>query len=226
MGTSGFAYKEWKGKFYPQDISPKEMLHYYSHRLNAVEINSTFYRMPNRELLKRWSQEVPDNFIFALKAPRMITHFKRLKNAEEETEHFLAVTAELGTKLGPILFQLPPTLPFDFSRAERFLGILPPIPAVFEAGHSSWLNPEFLDLLHRKNFALCTSDRERGRAPDIVRTATWGYLRLRLGDYSESELTAWRRTIFHSEWETAYVFFKHEAEGTGPKMAMNFSQND
>jgi uncharacterized protein YecE (DUF72 family) len=224
VGTSGFSYKEWRGKFYPQDISPKEMLRYYSRTFNAVEINNTFYRMPNRDLLRRWSQEVPDNFIFALKAPRKITHFKRLKDVEEETGYLIATAAELGAKLGPILFQLPPTFPIDLRRMEKFLDILNGILAAFEFGHSSWLNPETLSLLSSKNFALCISDRELADTPDIVRTAKWGYLRLRRGDYSKSELAGWHNEIYRPEWETAYTFFKHESEGMGLNAAMIFLQ--
>jgi uncharacterized protein YecE (DUF72 family) len=224
VGTSGFAYREWKGKFYPRDIPPKEMLHYYSQRFNAVEINNTFYHMPNRPLLKGWSEQVPDGFLFAIKAPRVITHIKRLDKAEQETERLIDAASELGTKLGPILFQLPATFRCDLPRLEAFLAVLHDVPTVFEFRHPSWLNPETFSLLHGSNSALCISDREPDGTPDVESTTKWGYFRLRQA-YSESDLALWRTRILRPEWANIYVFFKHEPEGAGPRMATSFMEN-
>ncbi len=223
VGTSGFAYKEWKGKFYPPDISPGKMLAYYSERFNSVEINNTFYRMPDREVLRRWFDQVPGDFVFALKAPQVITHIKRLKNVQQETDRFIDSAQELGTKLGPLLFQLPGNFWFDFSRLETFVSLLRGISVTFEFRHQSWINPETLSILGGSNFALCMSDREPGSTPGIVQTATWGYLRLRRPDYAESDVAGWRRRILRSEWDRAFIYFKHESEGEGPRLASLFS---
>jgi uncharacterized protein YecE (DUF72 family) len=223
-GTSGFAYKEWIGKFYPRGMLPKEMLHYYAERFNSVEINNTFYHMPNRELLKGWSSQVPDDFLFALKAPRVITHIKRLRNAEQETGRFLESAQELGTKLGAILFQLPPNFALDAPVLERFLGPLRGASVAFEFRHRSWFNPETLALLENGGFAFSTNDEGPGDASDLASTTVWGYLRLRRPEYSDSDLAEWRDKIVGSGWEKAFVFFKHESEGAGPRMAMGFLQ--
>lgn len=222
MGTSGFAYKEWKGKFYPRDISAGGMLPYYSARFNSVEINNTFYRMPGQELLGRWFHQVPDDFLFALKAPRIITHIKRLKDVQQETERFVNTALKLGTKLGPVLFQLPPNFSFDLFRLESFVSLLPDILAAFEFRNQSWIKPETVAILRTRNFAVCTSDGDAGNTPDIASAATWGYLRLRRPDYSDWDLADWRERILRAAWDRAFVYFKHETEGTGPRMASVF----
>ncbi|OPY60639.1 MAG: hypothetical protein A4E57_04399 [Syntrophorhabdaceae bacterium PtaU1.Bin034] len=224
VGTSGFAYKEWKGKFYPEKISPREMLHFYSARFNAVEINSTFYRMPNRVLLEGWAAQVPEDFVFALKAPRTITHDKRLTDVERETEQFLTITSVLGRKLGPVLFQFPATFRYEFSRLEEFVGLLSGRRAAFEFRHGAWLNRETFDLLRSRGCVFCITDREQGTTPDMIWKAGWGYLRLRQTYYCDLDLSAWRSKIASQEWESAYVFFKHEPEALGPKMSASFRQ--
>jgi uncharacterized protein YecE (DUF72 family) len=223
-GTSGFAYKEWKGNFYPRDISPKSMLSYYGERFDTVEINNTFYRMPSADLLKGWSEQVPDDFVFALKAPRTITHIRRLKNVDEVTEHFIAATAELQQKQGPILFQFPGNFAYDRGRFVDFLRLLQGVRAVFEFRHESWANQETFGLLSERDFAFCISDGEPSQSPAMAITATWGYLRMRQPRYSDSDLAAWRSRIRESGWESAYVFFKHEAEGAGPQMSRGFKE--
>ena len=120
IGTSGYSYKEWKGIFYPEKISPTEMLHFYSERLGAVEINNTFYHMPTESVLRSWAGQVPDDFVFTLKAPQVMTHFKRLKNVEEESEYLFRTVAFLGEKLGPVLFQFPKSFQRGRSGAEIF----------------------------------------------------------------------------------------------------------
>jgi uncharacterized protein YecE (DUF72 family) len=125
VGTSGYSYKEWKGSFYPEKIPAKEMLSYYSQRLSTVEINATFYRMPQPSMLENWKEQVPSTFRFSLKAPQRITHFKRLKETEEETKYFLETAVVLGDQLGVTLFQLPPNMKKDLPRLESFLAQLP-----------------------------------------------------------------------------------------------------
>src|SRR5438552_7413432 len=136
VGTSGFSYKEWKGSFYPEDLAAKDMLSYYAGRLPSVEINNTFYRMPQPDLLENWRSQVSAGFRFSLKAPQRITHFKRLKEVEEETKYFLETASVLGDGLGVVLFQLPPNMKKDLPRLESFLRNLPlELRAAFEFRH-------------------------------------------------------------------------------------------
>src|SRR5258705_11370765 len=138
-GTSGYSYKEWLGHFYPEKLPASEMLRYYAGRFATVEINNTFYRMPAEAMLARWSEEVPENFVFTLKAPRRITHEKRLREAESDVAEFARRAAALGDKLGVLLFQLPPFLRKDLPRLRDFLGVLPSDRRVaFEFRHASW----------------------------------------------------------------------------------------
>ena len=222
VGTSGYGYKEWKGKFYPRDISAREMLPFYSSHFDAVEINNTFYRMPGKELLARWAAQVPDDFVFALKAARIITHIRRLKDAEEETRYLIETAASLGRRLGPILFQLPGSLAKDLSRLEAFLNLLSGTTAAFEFRNPSWLDTETFDLLRARGHALCVSDREPEQLPTVVSTAPWGYLRLRRPGYSDSDLALWLESVAAQPWETAYIFFKHEDQAEGPALAKRF----
>lgn len=223
VGTSGFSYKEWKGSFYPEDLPAKEMLSYYSARLPAVEINNTFYRVPKRSLLESWKEEVPKNFHFSLKASQRITHFKRLKDVAAETKFFLDTASALGEQLGVILFQLPPNMKKDLERLEAFLAVLPKtIRATFEFRHPTWLEDDVLELLSRKNHALCISDTDEMPVNHIDRTADWGYLRLRRVQYSRPVLSKWLERVRAQNWTDTFVFFKHEDEATGPKLAAEF----
>ncbi|MDM7916741.1 MAG: DUF72 domain-containing protein [Candidatus Eisenbacteria bacterium] len=225
VGTSGYGYKEWKGSFYPGDLPAAKMLRYFGERLPAVEIDNTFYRLPRRSVLEAWAQEVPDRFRFTLKASRRITHFKRLKGAQDETDYLLATAACLGEKLGAILFQLPPNLPKDRERLESFLDHLatratPAPPVAFEFRHASWFEPDVLDLLSSHGVSLCFVDGgEEGLEIPFTATSTWGYLRLRRPDYDERDLEAWCERIATQAWNQAFVFFKHEEAGAGPALA-------
>jgi len=225
VGTSGYSYKEWKGSFYPEKIPAKDMLSYYSERLSTVEINATFYRMPQKSMLENWKEQVPKNFRFSLKAPQRVTHFKRLKDTEEETKYFLETAAVLEDKLGVVLFQLPPNMKKDLPRLESFLNQLPPQPrAAFEFRHPTWFDDDVLDLLRSRNHALCISDTDDLPVSHIDKTADWGYLRLRRVEYSEDNLKEWLERIREQQWQETFVFFKHEDEGTGPKLAAQFLQ--
>jgi uncharacterized protein YecE (DUF72 family) len=227
VGTSGYAYKEWKGKFYPEKISPKEMLRFYSGRLNTVEINNTFYRMPNESVLMSWGEQVPGGFVFALKAPQVITHLKQLRNVSGETKYLLRTVSVLDRKLGPVLFQFPKSFRADRTALEDFLAlILGDMACAFEFRSSSWLDDEILDLLHKKGSSLCVADTDENPAPEIIPTAPWGYLRLRRSDYTDADLAQWMERILSQKWEKAFVFFKHEDEDPvrGPQMAMRFQE--
>ncbi len=221
-GTSGYAYKEWKGKFYPDKISPKEMLRFYSGHLNTVEINNTFYHMPVETVLSSWAGQVPDSFLFALKAPQIITHMKRLKNVEEETGYLFRTLSVLGQKLGPVLFQFPASFRADRNALEIFLGLIPDRPCAFEFRSQSWLKADILDLLRERGCSLCIADTDENLAGEIVSTAPWGYLRLRRSSYTEADLSQWLERISSQEWAEAFVFFKHEDEAVGPGLAMRF----
>jgi uncharacterized protein YecE (DUF72 family) len=223
VGTSGYSYKEWKGGFYPEKIPAKDMLSYYSSRLNAVELNNTFYRLPQRSMVESWKTQVPENFRFTVKASQRITHFKRLKDAGEVTQLMLDTVSALEDRLGVVLFQLPPNMKKDLERLETFLKELPAdTPAAFEFRHPTWFEDDVLDLLRSQNRALCVSDTDDMPMNHIDKTADWGYMRLRRVQYSEADLVEWIKRMRAQQWKDAFVFFKHEDEGTGPKLAAQF----
>ncbi|MEZ5333421.1 MAG: DUF72 domain-containing protein [Thermoanaerobaculia bacterium] len=222
-GTSGFSYKEWKGPFYPEDLPAAKMLAYYAEHLPAVEINNTFYRMPKREVLATWAGSVPGSFRFSIKASRRITHFKRLKECGEEIGYLAGQLEALGDRLGVVLFQLPPQLAADLERLRTFLAELPAdLPAAFEFRHPSWFDAAVLDALRERGCPLCVADTEEGEDAPLEATADWGYLRLRRPDYDDEALAAWARRLGGLGWKRAFVFFKHEDEGAGPRMAARF----
>lgn len=223
-GTSGYSYAAWKGSFYPEDLSTADMLSYYASRLPAVEINNTFYRMPNERVLEGWAEAVPDGFRFALKASRRITHFKRLKEVEEETEYFVRTASALAGRAGVVLYQLPPNFARDDERLRAFLEQLPnPGRSAFEFRHASWFEDAVFSLLSEKGAALCIAETDEGEADaPPVRTAEWTYLRLRRTEYDDDALTAWADRLAAGGWKSAYVFFKHEDAGVGPRLAARF----
>jgi uncharacterized protein YecE (DUF72 family) len=227
VGTSGYAYKEWKGKFYPEKISPKEMLRFYSGRLQTVEINNTFYHMPRESVLMSWAEQVPGDFVFALKASQVITHLKRLRDVSDETEYFFRTVSVLDRKLGPVLFQFPKSFRADRPALQDFLRLIPrDMPCAFEFRSPSWLDREILDLLRERESSLCIADADESPANEIVGTAPWGYLRLRRSDYTDADLSQWLERILSQNWERAFVFFKHEEEdpAKGPEMAVRFRE--
>jgi uncharacterized protein YecE (DUF72 family) len=219
VGTSGYNYQEWKGAFYPEDLSEKRMLGYYAERFPTVEINYTFYRMPTARILSNWARETPDKFLFTLKAPRRITHEQRLRSIEDTLASFCEIAETLGPKLGPILFQLPPFLKKDVELLEVFLHDLPTgLRATIEFRHASWHAPETYKILERFGVALCIADTDEHTTPFEV-TAPFGYLRLRRAEYDEAALTQWIERIDRVCWDDAFVYFKHEDEARGPRYA-------
>jgi uncharacterized protein YecE (DUF72 family) len=218
VGTSGYSYKEWKGTFYPKDLPAAGMLRFYAERLNTVEINNTFYRMPSEKMLEGWAAEAKAGFTFALKAPQRITHQKRLKDAGEVVLTFARVALALGEKMGPLLFQLPPNMKKDAPRLEAFLALLPPsVRVTFEFRHASWFDDEVLDTLRKHHAALCAAEGEELVSP-VVPTADWGYLRLRRTDYTDDSIAAWAKTLRAQPWSEAFVYFKHD-EGAATAFA-------
>jgi uncharacterized protein YecE (DUF72 family) len=223
VGTSGYAYKEWKGSFYPADLPAKRMLRYYAAHFRTVEINNTFYRMPVATLLESWANEVAADFRFVLKAPQRITHLQRLQDADDSVAYLLDVAATLDRRLGALLFQLPPSLKKDVPRLRAFLALLPPqTRAAFEFRHASWFDDEVFALLREHRAALCIADAEGNLGVPLVATADWGYLRLRRPDYDDAALTMWVKRVREQDWQQAFVFFKHEDAGRGPQLATRF----
>jgi uncharacterized protein YecE (DUF72 family) len=223
VGTSGYAYKEWKGPFYPEDLPDAQMLRFYGERFRSVEINNTFYRLPKASVLEAWAAEVPADFKFVLKASQRITHKQRLKDAGELVSYLLDVAGVLKERLGPLLFQLPPFLRKDAPRLREFLSLLPPDrSAAFEFRHQSWFDDEIVGLLREHRAALCIAEAENDLEIPFVSTADWGYLRLRRPDYGDAELKAWAKRVHDQDWQNAFIFFKHEEEGKGPQMAKRF----
>jgi uncharacterized protein YecE (DUF72 family) len=211
-GASGYAFKEWKGDFYPEKIKPEEMLAYYAERLPTVEINNTFYRMPAVEMLKAWVTATPAAFRFAIKAPRRITHIARLKPDAADSVAFLYRNlAALGDKRGPVLFQLPPNLKKDLPRLEAFLHMLPQDHrAAFEFRNETWFDQDVYAALKLAGASLCFSEREDNAPPPLVETVPWGYVRLRLETYSRDELQAWARRLEATSWRPIHAYFMHE----------------
>jgi uncharacterized protein YecE (DUF72 family) len=223
VGTSGYAYKEWKGSFYPADLPAKRMLRYYAEHFRIVEINNTFYRMPSATVLESWANEVAADFRFVLKAPQRITHLQRLQVADDSVAHLLDVAAILSQRLGALLFQLPPSLKKDVPRLRAFLALLPPqTRAAFEFRHASWFDDEVFALLREHRAALCIADAEGDLDVPVVATADWGYLRLRRPDYDDAALSMWAKRVRQQAWQEAFVFFKHEEAGRGPQLAQRF----
>jgi uncharacterized protein YecE (DUF72 family) len=212
-GASGYAFKEWKGSFYPDKIAPDAMLAWYAERLPSVEINNTFYQMPKAEVLAHWAAATPDTFRFAIKASRRITHDARLApdKCAQAVAYLYERLAGLGAKRGPVLFQLPPFLRKDLPRLRDFLQLLPQgHRAAFEFRHTSWFDDEVYHLLQAAGAALCVSEREDGAPPPLVYTTDWGYVRLRLEQYSDADLAAWAGRIAATPWHEAHVYFMHE----------------
>jgi uncharacterized protein YecE (DUF72 family) len=223
VGTSGYSYKEWKGIFYPEKLPQKDMLSYYARQFSTVEINNTFYRLPDASVVESWAQQVPASFRFALKAPQTITHRKRLINAEQETGDFLRIASTLKKHCGPLLFQLPPNFKKDLSRLEAFLSsIANKTKLAFEFRHESWFDDEVFDCLRENSCALCLADTDELPIADLVSTANWGYVRLRRESYTDKQLAKWIEKLSSQKWRETYVFFKHEDTGTGPKFAARF----
>ncbi len=226
-GTSGYAYKEWKGSFYPEKLAQTKFLEYYAERLPTVEINNTFYRFPSAKTLTDWQTRTPDTFRFAVKANQRITHLGRLQNVGEVTNDFAQRCNELGEKLGPILFQLPPNLKRDDERLDAFLQALPPGGLyTIEFRNKSWFDETVFDKLRSANVALCVSEDDKLQTPRTT-TASFCYARLRRDDYDEDHVVAWRTWLADllSAGQDAYVYLKHDDCGESPERVLNLLQS-
>lgn len=227
-GASGYAFKEWKGPFYPADIQPEALLGYYAERLPTVEINNSFYQMPKADVLARWAAATPPHFRFSVKASRRITHDGRLAadKVAEAVAYLYRVLGALGDKRGPVLFQLPPFLKKNTALLKDFLALLPDVEgghhATFEFRHDSWFDDEVYALLRDTGASLCLSEREDATPPPLVPTADWGYVRLRLETYSSEDLAAWATRLAATPWREVYAYFMHEP--TAPAYAQALQQ--
>jgi uncharacterized protein YecE (DUF72 family) len=220
VGTSGYSYKEWKPAFYPEDLPATRFLSYYAERFGTVEINNTFYRMPSADLLNKWKGEVPASFVFVLKTPQRITHHQKLADVGDTWGHFCTIARTLGDRLGPLLVQLPPYLKRDDDRLASFLKLVPDdLRVAVEFRHASWHDEAVYALLRKYRAALCAADTDDAEeAAPLVRTADWAYVRLRRVAYDRTTLAAWLERLREQKLNEAFVFFKHEDAGTGPRL--------
>jgi len=224
-GTSGYSYPQWRGAFYPDDLADDGMLGFYAGQLPTVEINNTFYRMPKTAVLEKWAAQVPEGFTFVIKASQRITHKAKLKapEAHESMAYLWKVTEALGAKLGPVLIQTPPYLKKDVGLLREFVAAT--IPAgkrvAIELQGSSWDDDEVDTALADAGVARCIADREDGTVR-AVRTAAWGYARLRKDDYTEAEREGWLERLAGLGLAEAFVFFKHEETARGAELAVAF----
>jgi len=224
-GASGYSFKEWKGNFYPDKIKPDAMLAFYAERLPTVEINNTFYQMPKVAMLENWVASTPPEFRFAIKASRRITHDGRLMadTTADSVEFLYRNLAALGDKRGPVLFQLPPFLKKDLPRLSEFLHLLPEDHrAAFEFRNDTWFGDDVYAALRDAGAALCLSEREDNAPPPLVETASWGYVRLRLEEYSDDDFKRWVDRLKATGWDTVYAYFMHEP--TAPPYAQSLQR--
>jgi uncharacterized protein YecE (DUF72 family) len=221
VGTSGYNYPEWKGSFYPEKIAATKMLPYYAERFPTVEINNTFYRAPTPKTLEGWSGATPAHFNLTLKAPQRITHDLRLRDCADHVRYLTETAATLGSKLGALLFQLPPYLRKDVALLDEFLATVPPgTCAAFEFRHASWFDDEVYSRLKGKDLALCISDNEKLSTPVEI-TASYSYFRLRDEGYTADDIARWAQVIRDrtSGCREVFVYFKHEEAGKGTEFA-------
>ena len=219
IGTSGWQYKDWRGRFYPAKLPQKLWLEHYLQHFETVELNNTFYRLPGPEVFAGWRERTPPNFVMTLKVSRYLTHIKQLRDPEEPVERFLRHAAPLGDRTGPLLIQLPPHLAADVPRLAHALDQFPPTARVaVEVRHPSWFTEAFEELLRARNIPLVLTDRLHRPLEPLWRTADWGYVRLHEGaeppwpHYSKAALQDWADRIAArwSDDEDVFVYFNND----------------
>lgn len=232
IGTSGWQYRDWRGAFYPSDLPQRAWLEYYSERFATVEVNNTFYRLPERSTFEDWAERTPSDFEVVIKASRYLTHIRRLQEPAEPVARLLDHAGGLGAKLGPILLQLPPNLRADPDRLDDTLARFPARQRlVVEPRHESWFTDEVYELLRARDAALCLTDRLGRRGP-VERTASWTFLRLHEGTahphpcYGDRALAGWIDRVAERWPERAdcYVFFNNDPHGCAVRNAARFAQ--
>ena len=221
IGTSGWHYEDWRERFYPEKLPKANWLEFYSRYFATVELNNTFYRLPSEEAFKKWYESSPDGFIFAVKVSRYITHIKRLKDCEEAVDKFITRAKILKEKLGPFLYQLPPSLKRDDDRLAAFLAILPRNQKhVIEFRHESWFTEEVYYLLRRHRAGFCVFDMP-GLTSPLLATADFAYIRFHGRDsrysslYPDKEMAGWAKkiTAMAKNLEAVYIYFNNDIEG-------------
>jgi uncharacterized protein YecE (DUF72 family) len=222
-GTSGWSYVAWRGSFYPPGLPSTRMLAEYASRLPTVEVNATAYRTPRPEQLAAWRSQAPHGFVFAVKAPQWITHRLRLRGVEGPTSRFLAAASELGDALGPVLFQLPPSLRKDLPLLRDFLALLPRGGRAAFQLPGDWVEPDVVQALADAGAALCVVDDDDRTTP-LVATAPFAYLRLRRAAYDDGALRSWLAELAARPWSDAFVYFKHEDGAVGPRLARRLAE--
>jgi uncharacterized protein YecE (DUF72 family) len=226
FGTSGFSYKEWRPAFYPEGLSEKEFLRYYSSKLNSVEIDYTFYRMPSAKTIDAWKNATPEHFKFTLKASQQITHRQRLTVPSDALDYFVSVVPGLENRLGIVLFQLPPFFKCNLQKLETFLSVLPRgLPAAFEFRHESWFTEDVYRLLRQHHIALCIHDADDHTTPMEI-TAGFTYVRLRRSEYREDQRREWQGYLrrWAADGIEVFAYIKHEDNPNAPLIALQFAQ--
>jgi uncharacterized protein YecE (DUF72 family) len=226
IGTSGFQYAEWKGKFYPEDMPAAKMLAFYAGHFPTTEVNYTFHRIPSAKTIENWKQQTPGDFRFTLKAPQKVTHYARLRDCADTIRYFYDVASALGDKLGPVLFQLPPNFKKEVVLLADFVNCLPGgLRAAFEFRHESWFSDDVYEALKTRGAVLCIADMEEITTPPIA-TADWGYLRLRREDYTDADVSRWAAFVREQgeRWGDIFIYFKHENAGMGPRLGKQMQE--
>ncbi len=226
VGTSGFSYPEWRRSFYPEDLPKEGFLSYYASRFDSVEIDSTFYRMPNAKTIEGWKAATADGFRFAIKASQKITHRERLQVPSEALAYLTGAISRLGERLGVLLVQLPPYFRLDLERLKGFLAALPPsFPCALEFRHDSWFTEEVYDLLRGSGAGLCVHDADDRTTPLLV-TGRLAYVRLRKSVYTPGDLDSWRQRIrgWVEGGADVYAYVKHEDNPDAPRIALELRQ--
>ena len=225
VGTSGWQYRDWRGRLYPEGMAQSRWLEHYARTFSTVEVNNSFYRLPERGTFERWASTTPDTFTFAVKASRYLTHLKRLKDPREGIGRLWDNSAGLGDKRGPVLFQLPPRFPADLIRLEAFCALLPPrILAAWEFRDPSWWIDDVFRLLDERGYAFVLPDRPGFRGPFIV-TGGWSYVRFHQGtqtgpDYRRDKLRAWAERIAEMDASDVWAFFNNDHGGAAVRDAI------
>jgi uncharacterized protein YecE (DUF72 family) len=228
IGCSGWHYAHWRGLYYPKELPKSKWLQFYSRQFSTVEVNNSFYKLPSEKAFTTWRESTPDNFFFAVKASRFITHIKRLKNLGSAVENFLSRADLLREKLGPLLYQLPPNMKRDDELLQNFLSSLPlKYRHVVEFRHESWIDDAVFDILRRHNVGLCVFDMPGFSCP-LIATSDFAYVRfhgskgLYSSCYSDEELSQWARKIagLGKDVKTSYIYFNNDAETFAVKNAI------
>jgi uncharacterized protein YecE (DUF72 family) len=232
IGTSGWQYRDWRGRFYPQELAVKRWLEFYAGGFATVESNNAFYNLPERRVFEAWAARTPNDFVMAVKVSRYLTHIKRLAEPKEPVARFVDRVRGLDGKLGPVLLQLPPTLRCDVERLATTLAEFPPeFRVAVEFRHDSWYVDEIRALLTERRVALCLADR-RGPLTPLWRTTSWTYLRFHEGRsaplpcYGRAALAAWAARLAGtwSAAEDAWVYFNNDPRGCAPRDAAEFAR--